>query len=399
MKQTIGIRFSQYGQVLACLCDAEDDAPLTVGEYALVTTEQGLNCGKVAWQRLWQEDMEAALKAANAAVRRMGSLTDNEETADDAESQAPMPVARRATDEEILAAEGNAVLSREAYDFCRRCIEERKLDMKLVDVEVLFDRSKMIFFFTAPTRIDFRDLVKDLVRQYRTRIELRQIGVRHETQMLGALGNCGMVCCCRRYLHKFAPVTIKMAKEQNLFLNPTKISGICGRLLCCLSYEQENYDTFHRSCPKLGKRYQTTSGPMRVLRSNMFRNTVVLLPDGGQEVEMTLEEWQALKPSRAETPAAPAVKEQKAQQNNMMVVSAAPETLDDVLAELAAIEPEVPAQPAPSREVAMLDSEEAQHKKKPRIHSDNDKSRRPRTGREKGRHQAHHAPAQDGDAE
>lgn len=399
MKQTIGIRFSQYGQVLACLCDAEDDAPLTVGEYALVTTEQGLNCGKVAWQRLWQEDMEAALKAANAAVRRMGSLTDNEETADDAESQAPMPVARRATDEEILAAEGNAVLSREAYDFCRRCIEERKLDMKLVDVEVLFDRSKMIFFFTAPTRIDFRDLVKDLVRQYRTRIELRQIGVRHETQMLGALGNCGMVCCCRRYLHKFAPVTIKMAKEQNLFLNPTKISGICGRLLCCLSYEQENYDTFHRSCPKLGKRYQTTSGPMRVLRSNMFRNTVVLLPDGGQEVEMTLEEWQALKPSRAETPAAPAVKEQKAQQNNMMVVSAAPETLDDVLAELAAIEPEVPAQPAPSREVAMLDSEEAQHKKKPRIHSDNDKSRRPRTGREKGRHQAHHAPAQDDDAE
>ena len=271
--------------------------------------------------------------------------------------------------------------------------------MKLVDVEVLFDRSKMIFFFTAPTRIDFRDLVKDLVRQYRTRIELRQIGVRHETQMLGALGNCGMVCCCRRYLHKFAPVTIKMAKEQNLFLNPTKISGICGRLLCCLSYEQENYDTFHRSCPKLGKRYQTTSGPMRVLRSNMFRNTVVLLPDGGQEVEMTLEEWQALKPSRAETPAAPAVKEQKAQQNNMMVVSAAPETLDDVLAELAAIEPEVPAQPSPSREVAMLDSEEAQHTKKPRIHSDNDKSRRPRTGREKGRHQAHHAPAQDGDAE
>ena len=399
MKQTIGIRFSQYGQVLACLHDAEDDAPLSVGEYALVTTEQGLNCGKVAWQRLWQEDMEAALKAANAAVRRMGSLTDNEETADDAESQAPMPVARRATSEEILAAEGNAVLSREAYDFCRRCIEERKLDMKLVDVEVLFDRSKMIFFFTAPTRIDFRDLVKDLVRQYRTRIELRQIGVRHETQMLGALGNCGMVCCCRRYLHKFAPVTIKMAKEQNLFLNPTKISGICGRLLCCLSYEQENYDTFHRSCPKLGKRYQTTSGPMRVLRSNMFRNTVVLLPDGGQEVEMTLEEWQALKPSRTETPAAPAVKEQKAQQNNMMVVSAAPETLDDVLAELTAIEPEVPAQPAPFREVAMLDSEEAQHKKKPRIHSDNDKSRRPRTGREKGRHQAHPAPAQDGDAE
>ncbi|WP_458399809.1 PSP1 domain-containing protein [Mailhella sp.] len=400
MKQTLGIRFSKYGQVLACLCDAEDDAPLSVGEYAIVTTEQGLHCGKVAWQRPWQEDMEAALKAANAAIRRMGSNLDSDDSGEDgAENSAPMPTARRATDEERMAADGNALLSREAYAFCRQCIGERGLDMKLVDVEVLFDRSKMIFYFTAPTRIDFRDLVKDLVRQYRTRIELRQIGVRHETQMLGALGNCGMVCCCRRYLHKFAPVTIKMAKEQNLFLNPAKISGICGRLLCCLSYEQENYDSFHRSCPKLGKRYQTTDGPMRVLRSNMFRNSVVVLPDGGQELEMTLEEWQALKPSRAETPAVPQSKEQKPQQNSMMVVSAAPETLEDVLAELAAIEPEAEAASAPSREVTMLDSEEAQHKKKPRHHPSNDheKSRRPRTGRDKGRHTAESAAHEDGE--
>jgi len=400
MKQTLGIRFSKYGQVLACLCDAEDDAPLSVGEYAIVTTEQGLHCGKVAWQRPWQEDMEAALKAANAAIRRMGSNLDSDDCGEDGgENSAPMPTARRATEEERLAADGNALLSREAYAFCRQCIGERGLDMKLVDVEVLFDRSKMIFYFTAPTRIDFRDLVKDLVRQYRTRIELRQIGVRHETQMLGALGNCGMVCCCRRYLHKFAPVTIKMAKEQNLFLNPAKISGICGRLLCCLSYEQENYDSFHRSCPKLGKRYQTTDGPMRVLRSNMFRNSVVVLPDGGQELEMTLEEWQALKPSRAETPVVPQSKEQKPQQNSMMVVSAAPETLEDVLAELAAIEPEAEAASSPSREVTMLDSEEAQHKKKPRHHPSNDheKSRRPRTGRDKGRHTAESAAHEDGE--
>ena len=390
MKQTLGIRFSKYGQVLACIHDAESEAPLTVGEYAIVSTEQGLHCGCVVWQRPWQEDMEAALKAANAAVCRMGSNLDAEENGEEGgENASPMPEAHRATEEERMAADGNALLSREAHLFCRQCIGERKLDMKLVDVEVLFDRSKMIFFFTAPTRIDFRDLVKDLVRQYRTRIELRQIGVRHETQMLGALGNCGMVCCCRRYLHKFAPVTIKMAKEQNLFLNPAKISGICGRLLCCLSYEQENYDTFHRSCPKLGKRYQTADGPMRVLRSNMFRNTVVVLPDGGQELEMTLEEWQALKPSRAETPSVQAGKDQKPQQNNMMVVSAAPETLDDVLAELAAIEPEADAVPVPSREVAMLDSEEAQHKKKPRHHPDNhDKNRRPRPAREKSRHTA-----------
>ena len=142
MKQTIGIRFSKYGQVLACICEAEDDAPLSVGEYALVTTEQGLHCGQVTWQRPWQEDMEAALKAANAAIRRMGSNLDSDDSGDDAsENTAPMPVARRATGEERLTADGNAVLSREAYDFCRRCIGERGLDMKLVDVVVWFERS------------------------------------------------------------------------------------------------------------------------------------------------------------------------------------------------------------------------------------------------------------------
>ncbi len=385
MKQTIGIRFSQYGQVLACLYDAEQDTPLVVGESAMVMTERGLNCGQVVWQRPWQEDMEKAFKAANVAVQSMnGSDTENgEQNTGDA---APMPEARRATEEEKNIAQDNAVLSREAHQFCRHCIAERKLDMKLVDVEILFDRSKMVFFFTAPTRIDFRDLVKDLVRQYRTRIELRQIGVRHETQMLGALGNCGMVCCCRRYLHRFAPVTIKMAKEQNLFLNPAKISGICGRLLCCLSYEQENYDAFHRSCPRLGKRYQTTEGPMRVLRSNMFRNSVVVLPDGGQEVEMSLEEWQALKPSRTEGPSSPSGKEQKTQASSgMMVFSTAPDTLDD---DLAGFEPVEEDAPPTSHEPSMMNSEEASHRRKKHHHHQepHDRSRRTRTPREQKEH-------------
>ena len=176
------------------------------------------------------------------------------------------------------------------------CIRYRRLDMKLVDVEVFFDRSKFIFYFTAPNRIDFRDLVKDLVREYRARIELRQIGVRHETQMVGAIGNCGMVCCCRGHLRKFAPVTIKMAKEQNLFLNPSKISGICGRLLCCLSYEQENYENFSRISPRIGKRYQTDKGEMKILRTNMFRNSLVGVDENNAEVEMSLAEWLALNP-------------------------------------------------------------------------------------------------------
>lgn len=184
-------------------------------------------------------------------------------------------ILRQADSTDLETGRENEALAREATAYCRQCIRDRRLDMKLVDVEVFFDRSKLIFYFTAPARIDFRDLVKDLVREYRARIELRQIGVRHETQMVGAVGNCGMVCCCRRYLRKFAPVTIRMAKEQNLFLNPAKISGICGRLLCCLSYEQENYDHFHRHCPQPGKKYQTDRGGMKVLRANMFRNSLV----------------------------------------------------------------------------------------------------------------------------
>ncbi len=205
-------------------------------------------------------------------------------------------IIRMAAEEDLDIHEQNRLLSREAADFCKVCIRYRRLDMKLVDVEVFFDRSKFIFYFTAPNRIDFRDLVKDLVREYRARIELRQIGVRHETQMVGAIGNCGMVCCCRGHLRKFAPVTIKMAKEQNLFLNPSKISGICGRLLCCLSYEQENYENFSRISPRIGKRYQTDKGEMKILRTNMFRNSLVGVDENNAEVEMSLAEWLALNP-------------------------------------------------------------------------------------------------------
>lgn len=257
-------------------------------------------------------------------------------------------ILRPATAEDRERARSNAVLAQEAAAFCRQCIRQRRLDMKLVEVEVYFDRSKFIFYFTAPARIDFRELVKDLVREYRARIELRQIGVRHETQMVGAVGNCGMVCCCRRYLRKFAPVTIRMAKEQNLFLNPAKISGICGRLLCCLAYEQENYDRFHRNCPRLGKKYQTTQGSMKVLRANMFRNSLSVLNENNEELELTLEEWQALEPHRPEAPQQTAGqgKAQQARQtaapaaDGMLIVSATPDTIDDDLSRFHDLLPE-----------------------------------------------------------
>lgn len=241
-------------------------------------------------------------------------------------------ILHKADAQALQQGEANERLADEARHFCRDRILERQLEMKLVDVEVYFDRSKLVFYFTAPSRIDFRDLVKDLVREYRARIELRQIGVRHETQMVGAVGNCGMVCCCRRYLQKFVPVTTRMAKEQNLFLNPAKISGICGRLLCCLSYEQENYDHFHRSCPRLGKKYQTTRGVMKVLRANIFRNSLSVLAENGDMLELTLEDWQALSPHRPEAPPGPAPVRQAPQASGegLLCVFAAPDTLEQV---------------------------------------------------------------------
>lgn len=243
-------------------------------------------------------------------------------------------VVRRATEADLEQEKANEVLAGRARNFWQDCVNRRHLDMKLVDVEVFLDRSKFIFYFTAPARIDFRELVKDLVHEYRVRIELRQIGVRHETQMVGAVGNCGMVCCCRRYLRQFAPVTIRMAKEQNLFLNPTKVSGICGRLLCCLAYEQESYDAFHRDSPRLGKRYQTSRGPLRVIRTNMFCNDVTCLTDQNEEVKFSLEEWKALGPTRPEQPPCsqgqagqPAKPQQP--QHDLMVLQATEESVTD----------------------------------------------------------------------
>ena len=298
----VGIRPRHCGPTLYC-----DSMPLpaVVGTDLMVETEHGLLLGQIV-------SLHDSLPDGNicSAIR----------------------ILRTATDADKAAVKTNEELARRARRFCQEAIRNRGLDMKLVDIDVVFDASKIVFYFTAPARIDFRELLKDLVREYRARIELRQIGVRHETQMIGALGNCGMVCCCRRFLRKFAPVTIRMAKEQNLFLNPAKISGICGRLLCCLSYEQENYDAFHRECPRLGKRYQTSQGAMKVLRANMFRNSLSVLNENNEEREITLEEWSALTPCRHEQAqqARPERQEQqKSDSGGLLVVSVSPESLND----------------------------------------------------------------------
>ena len=345
MKTILGIKFRDYGQIyFYSLSDGENgaahnpalkaapatidadadlvlaelgpsacaspltDCPVRAGDFILAETGQGLGLGTVVHVSLTPPS-----GVQEAEIR---------------------PVLRKTTDKDRPVIDDITRLGTDAFRYCTQRIRGRQLDMKLVDVEVLFDKSKFVFYFTAPTRIDFRELVKDLVREYHVRIELRQIGVRHETQMIGAVGNCGMVCCCRRFLRKFAPVTIKMAKEQNLFLNPTKISGICGRLLCCLSYEQDNYDAFHRECPRLGKRYQTSQGDMKVLRTNMFRNSVVVLDPAGEEQEFPLEDWRALEPKRPDTPPnSPNSQSQPRpsrppQHDGFMVMTADPDSLD-----------------------------------------------------------------------
>ena len=262
MAQYVGVSFRRQGQIYYFLATP---FVLSLHDWVLVKTEEGIGFGEIV-----------ALRDA---------------LPEGLDPESVKPIYRPATAEDMEIGRENDELAKDARKYCQKSMARMNLDMKLVDVEIYFDKSKMIFYFTAPGRVDFRELVKDLVRNYRTRIELRQIGVRHETQMIGALGNCGQMCCCRRYLRRFEPVTIKMAKDQNLFLNPAKISGVCGRLLCCLAYEKDNYADFQRRAPKLGRRYMTTQGPMKTLRANMFRDSVSVLNEAGDELDFSLADW------------------------------------------------------------------------------------------------------------
>ena len=225
----------------------------------MVKTEQGLGLGEVA------------TIPRNIGEEQRGDLK---------------KVLRLANEDDLWQHEKNLAREQFAFEFCLERIKTRDMEMKLVATEVLFDGSKIIFYYTADGRVDFRALVKDLVAKFRTRIEMRQIGVRHEAKMVGGLGSCGRELCCCTFLNDFAPVSVKMAKEQNLSLNPAKISGVCGRLMCCLTYEYQVYMQQKKGLPKLGKRIMTDQGEGKVIRQNiMDRISVVLLPDG-DEVEI-----------------------------------------------------------------------------------------------------------------
>ncbi len=196
------------------------------------------------------------------------------------------PVIRIATEEDLRVAQQNKEREKEAFAICKEKILTHGLDMKLVDVECGFEGNKILFFFTADGRVDFRDLVKDLAAVFRTRIELRQIGVRDETKMLGGLGICGRPYCCSQFLDDFQPVSTKMAKTQSMSLNPTKISGSCGRLMCCLRYEQDAYEDLMKTIPKVGAFVQTSSGYGNVIATNVLRQKVKVRIDESNEQEL-----------------------------------------------------------------------------------------------------------------
>jgi len=200
-------------------------------------------------------------------------------------------VLRIADQKDRLIVEENRAAAKEAYAVCNEKVTTHQLDMKLVDVEYTFDRNKIIFYFTADGRVDFRELVKDLAAIFRTRIELRQIGVRDEAKMLGGIGPCGRMLCCSTFLGDFEPVSIKMAKDQNLSLNPTKISGLCGRLLCCLKYKNDEYESAKKALPDLGQVIDTPLGSGKVVGVNILgRILQINIPELDRVVEYTLDE-------------------------------------------------------------------------------------------------------------
>lgn len=238
----IGVKFKGAGKVYYF---DPDEAILNAGDYVVVETSRGIECGTVTFG--------------------------NREINDDGLNRPLKKIIRPATAEDIAHLEDNRKKEEKAYGICLKKIIEHNLKMKLVTVEYTFDNNKILFYFTADGRVDFRELVKDLAGIFRTRIELRQIGVRDESKMLGGLGICGREFCCKCFLSDFQPVSIKMAKEQGMSLNPVKISGTCGRLMCCLKYEQEAYSDLLKKTPKIGAYVSTPDGKGTVVDQNLIK--------------------------------------------------------------------------------------------------------------------------------
>ncbi|MBW1980696.1 MAG: stage 0 sporulation family protein [Deltaproteobacteria bacterium] len=257
MDKIVGIRFRRGGKVYYF---DPGHFVLKEGDEVIVKTEKGLGFGFVATPVRQRQpnypakELKEVFRLANNADRRQYKA--------------------------------NIAREKDAFAFCQQRIAKRGLPMRLVDVESFFDGSKIIFYFCADGRVDFRELVKDLVKKLRTRVELRQIGVRNKAKMIGGLGPCGRELCCTTFLREFHSVSVKMAKEQNLSLNPTKISGVCGRLMCCLKYEYADYQRLKKGLPKVGKRVHSSEGSGKIIRQNVMEQRLIVQLDEGGEVEL-----------------------------------------------------------------------------------------------------------------
>jgi cell fate regulator YaaT (PSP1 superfamily) len=238
------------------------------GDYVIVEHDRGQDYGQVVISGEAACPKDASGGQAGLPAGQVGK-------------EQPKKILRLAKDGDIRQIEENRLKAKEVFNSCVKKIEEHKLDMKLVQAEYSFDRSKIVFYFTANGRVDFRNLVKDLAKIFKARIELRQIGVRDEARLFGGFGPCGRELCCARFLKDFEPVTIKMAKEEGLPLNPPKISGICGRLMCCLSFEYESYKLLSKGLPREGEHVHTPQGKGKVMNINVFKRAAsVQLEDG-----------------------------------------------------------------------------------------------------------------------
>ncbi len=267
MIDVVGVRFKPAGKIYYF---DPDGIALEVGDTVILETTRGIESGQVVIRpkKVTEDEVVAPLKK----------------------------IIRKAAPVDLKQIEINKTKEKDAYKICADKIKEHGLPMKLVDVEYTFDANKIIFYFTADGRIDFRELVKDLAAIFRTRIELRQIGVRDEAKMLGGLGSCGRGLCCATFLGEFDPVSIRMAKEQNLSLNPTKISGICGRLMCCLKYESEAYESEKAAYPPEGTLVNTPVGEGKIVSINILKKTLLVeLKESKQQVELPLSELEIIR--------------------------------------------------------------------------------------------------------
>ena len=266
MAEIVGIKFKDVGKVYYF---GPNGMTFQKGDKAIVETARGLECGEVA--------------------------TENSDVPDESIVAPLKPVIRHATKEDLATVEQNREKEKKAFQICEEKIARHGLDMKLVDVEYTFDSSKILFYFTADGSVDFRELVKDLAGVFRTRIELRQIGVRDGAKKLGGFGICGRPFCCNTFLGEFQPVSIKMAKEQGMSLNPVKISGTCGRLMCCLKYEQDTYEHLLRHTPKVGAIVETVEGRGTVIENNLITGMLKVRLDRRSEAAPILVERHSVK--------------------------------------------------------------------------------------------------------